>query len=181
MILAHKIRLHPNKEAATYFAKASGIARLAYNWGLAEWKRQYEAGGKPSAYSVNKAFNAIKRSEYPFVLEVTKYAPAQAFRDLDKAFANFFRGLKKGQDVGFPRFKSKKRSRQTFYVGNDHFVVNGKYIRIPKLGWVKMAEELRLDGKIMNCRIGRTGNNWYASIQVEIDHENTGPGLVQLG
>ena len=171
MILAHKIRLKPNKAQATYFAKASGVARLAYNWGLAEWKRLYEAGEKPSAFGIKKAFNAIKREQFPFVLEVTKTAPEQAFADLGKAFSNFFRGLKKGQDVGFPKFKSKKRSRQAFYVSNDQFRVDGKHIRIPKLGWVRMAEVLRFDGKIMGARVGRDGNHWFVSIQVEMSHQ----------
>ena len=44
MILAHKIRLYPNNVQATYFSKACGVARFAYNWGLAEWKRRYELG-----------------------------------------------------------------------------------------------------------------------------------------
>ncbi|TMC40268.1 MAG: transposase, partial [Chloroflexi bacterium] len=49
MIKAHKIRLHPMPEQATYFAKAAGTARFVWNWALAEWNRHYEAGEKPSA------------------------------------------------------------------------------------------------------------------------------------
>ena len=43
MLMAHKIALDPNNTQATYFARAAGTARFAYNWALAEWKRQYEA------------------------------------------------------------------------------------------------------------------------------------------
>jgi putative transposase len=46
MILAHKIRLDPNNKQKTYFAKAAGTARFAYNWALNEWKKQYEEGKK---------------------------------------------------------------------------------------------------------------------------------------
>lgn len=49
MIRAHKIRLHPTPEQATYFIRAAGTARFCFNWSVAEWKRQYEAGEKPSA------------------------------------------------------------------------------------------------------------------------------------
>jgi len=42
MIRAHKIRLEPNNLQATYFAKACGTARFAYNWALAKAKEQYE-------------------------------------------------------------------------------------------------------------------------------------------
>jgi putative transposase len=61
MILAHEIRLYPNKEQDLYFRKACGIARFAYNWGLAYWKKEYLEGNKPNGMSVKKDFNAIKR------------------------------------------------------------------------------------------------------------------------
>ena len=49
MIKAHKIRLNPTEEQTSYFAKAAGTARFVWNWALAEWNRQYEAGEKPTA------------------------------------------------------------------------------------------------------------------------------------
>jgi hypothetical protein len=48
MILAHKIALDPNDKQRSYFRRASGTARFAYNWALGEWRRQYQAGEKPS-------------------------------------------------------------------------------------------------------------------------------------
>lgn len=79
MKLAHKIRLNPTKEQETYFNKAAGIHRLVFNWGLAEWKRQYESGEKPSAYKLKKEFNQIKYSEYPFIAESHRDAASQPF------------------------------------------------------------------------------------------------------
>ena len=60
--IAHKIELKPNNKQKTYFRKAFGCARLAYNWGLAEWKRMYEAGEKPNGREIRKRFNAIKKN-----------------------------------------------------------------------------------------------------------------------
>jgi len=65
MIRGHKIRLYPNDKQATYFAKACGVARFAYNWGLTEWKRRYEAGEQVTESKLRKALNAIKREQYP--------------------------------------------------------------------------------------------------------------------
>jgi putative transposase len=48
MMLAHKIALDPTDKQRSYFVRASGTARFAYNWALAEWKRQHAVGGKPS-------------------------------------------------------------------------------------------------------------------------------------
>src|SRR5437899_11697608 len=65
MIKAHKIRLHPTPEQANYFAHAAGTSRFVFNWALAEWKTQYEAGGKPSALALKKQFNAIRKEQFP--------------------------------------------------------------------------------------------------------------------
>lgn len=43
-IKAHKIRLNPTPEQERYFWQAAGVARFAFNWGLAEYNRRKEAG-----------------------------------------------------------------------------------------------------------------------------------------
>ena len=60
MIKAHKIRLDPTPEQAKYFARAAGTARFTFNWAVAQWQREYEAGGKPSALALRTKFNALK-------------------------------------------------------------------------------------------------------------------------
>jgi putative transposase len=116
MIKAHKIRLHPTPEQAVSIAKAAGTARFVWNWALAEWNRQYEAGEKPTAFKLKKQFNEIRREQYPWTWEVTKNASDQPFLDLGKAFTAFFEGK-----AHRPRFKSKKRSKPSFYLANDQF------------------------------------------------------------
>jgi len=59
-ILAHKIEIKPSKTAVAFFNNCAGAARFGYNWSLAGWNTQYEAGAKPSAYSLKKDFNAFK-------------------------------------------------------------------------------------------------------------------------
>ena len=90
MIKAHKIRLNPTDEQAVYFAKAAGTARFVWNWALAEWERQYEAGEKPTAFQLKKQFNEIRREQFPWTWEVTKNASDQPFLDLSKEFTAFF-------------------------------------------------------------------------------------------
>src|SRR6266567_3740439 len=121
MIKAHKIRLNPTPEQANYFARAAGTARFVWNWALAEWNRQYEAGEKPTALKLKKRFNEIRREPFPWTWEVTKNASDQPFLDLGKAYTAFFEGLKNGKKRGRPKFKSKKRSRASFYLANDQF------------------------------------------------------------
>ena len=116
--ISHKIELVPNNKQKSYFRKAFGCARLAYNWGIAEWQRRYKEGDKVDAYGLKKAFNAIKKEEFPFVVEVTKYATQQPFINLGRAFKKFFEDLKKGI-VSYPQFKRKKDNEGSFYIGGD--------------------------------------------------------------
>jgi putative transposase len=117
-------------------------------------------------------FNAIKRKQFPWAYAVAKDVCEGAFQDCAAALKNHFdskNGKRKGEKVGFPRFKSKKRSKQSFRLNNDKFKVDGHGIRIPNLGWVNMAECLRFDGKIMGAVVSRVADHWFVSITVEVE------------
>jgi putative transposase len=176
MIKAHKIRLHPTAEQKVYFAKAAGTARFVWNWALAQWNRQFEAGEKPTALKLKKQFNAIRREQFPWTWEVTKNASDQPFLDLGKAFTAFFAGKSRR-----PGFKSKKRSRASFYLANDQFELGDHRIWIPKLEWVNMAENLRFKGKIIAARVTRTADWWFVSIQVELPNAQPHPRTSAVG
>lgn len=187
MLIAHKIALDPNNAQATYFARAAGVARFAYNWALAEWKRQYEAWKqdnsqpKPSQAALRRQLNAIKREQFPWMLEVTKCAPQMAIIQLGQAFQNFFAGRAR-----YPQFR-KKGAHDRFTLTNDQFSIDGSRIRIPNLGWVRMRESLRFAGKIMSATISRVADRWFVSITVDTDDppkrpaENQGVVGVDLG
>lgn len=132
MIKAHKIRLHPTPEQEVYFAKAAGTARFCFNWARAEWERQYEGGEKPSALKLRTQFHAIRKEQFPWTYDVTKCAIEGAFMDVGAAFQNFFEGRQAGRKTGYPRFKSKKRSKQSFYLSNDKFTVGDRLPRRPQ-------------------------------------------------
>jgi len=181
MIKAHRIRLNPTAEQDEYFRKASGTRRFVYNWGLAEWKRQYEAGEKLSAFTLKKQFNALKGEQFPWVYDVTKCAVEGAFMDLANAFTHFFAGRKAGRKVGYPKFKAKKRSREGFYVDNEHFSVSGHWLKLPHIGRVNMTEKLRWAGKLLSARITRTAQWWFVSLTVELPDVGLTPPSAQVG
>ena len=166
MIRAHKIRLNPTAEQATYFARAAGTSRFVWNWALAEWNRQYEVGEKPTALKLKKQFNQVRREQFPWTWEVTKNASDQPFLDLGKAFTAFFEGKARR-----PKFKSKKRSKPSFYLANDQFALGDHRLWVPKLGWVNLSENLRFQGKIIGARITKTSDWWFVSIMVEVPDE----------
>lgn len=74
--------------------------------------------------------------------------------------------------------KTKRRSRQSFYLANDKFTVGDHWIDVPKLGRVNMAESLRFQGKILSARLSKTASWWWVSIAVELPEDlplNTHP------
>lgn len=176
----HKVRIYPNDRQETYLMRCCGVARFAYNWGLARWREMYEAcksdpdnSQRPNQYVLRKELNAIKREEFPWMLEVTKYAPQQAIINLGKAFDNFFNGRGK-----YPTFKHKGE-HDSFYVGSDQLKVDGNRVWIPglygfmggrrKLGWVRMAEPLRYGkAKILCAVVSRTADKWFIAITCEM-------------
>lgn len=171
LVFAHKIALRPNGRQRTYFAKAAGCARFAHNWALDQWGRQYAAWKadnslpKPSEGALRRQLNAIKRTEYPWMLEVTKCAPQMAIKQLGAAFKNFFEGRAK-----YPRFH-KKGVHDSFTLSNDQFEIVGDRIRIPNLGWVRMEEPLRFAGKPLWATVSRRADRWFVSVSVQMPDE----------
>jgi putative transposase len=162
MLRAHKIEIKANNKQKTYFAKASGVARKAYNWALHEWEKEYKAGGKPNETALRRKLNSIKREQFPYMLEVTKNAPQMAIIQLGQAFKNFFE-----KRASYPRLR-KKWIDDRFTLTNDQFAINDSRIRIPHLGWVRMRESLRLKGKIISATISRAADKWFVSVTVEM-------------
>jgi putative transposase len=185
--MAHRIRLTPNKRQCTYLARAAGTARFAYNWALAEWGRQYAASKAdptllpPSETALGRQLNSIKRALFPWMLDVTKCAPQMAIIQLGRAFKNFFAGRAR-----YPTLR-RRGVDDRFSLSNNEFRIDGKRVRIPKLGWVRMREALRFTGHIMSATISRTADHWYASITVDSPDpppppaENQGVVGVDLG
>jgi putative transposase len=157
----HKIQIDPTHKQQVYFCKGCGIARFAWNWGLSKWEEKYKAGCKVNAFELKKEFNRLKETEFPWVYEVTKYACQQPFIHLQKAFQGFF-----NKKTKYPKYK-KKGIHDSFYIGGDQVQVVGKYVKIPNLGWVRLRETLRFEGKINGVTISRRADRWFISVNVE--------------
>ena len=165
---AYKVELNPNNKQRTLLEKSAGGARFAYNWGLNERINLYKSEKKSlSAIDQHKILCSKKKTEFPWMYEVSKMAPQEALRDLDRAFKNFFRGIKKGQKIGFPKFKTKHKSKQAF---SYSFYVTNSTINIPKIGRVKLKEKGYIpikDVKINSMTVSKIADKWFVSVQIE--------------
>ena len=168
MQLTHKIALKTTDSQIEYFKKAAGTSRFVWNWALSKWNTLYLAGEKPNAMGLKKVFNSIKYQEFPWLKEMHRDSHAQPFAYLGKAWKKFFTEIKSGKSANVPQFKKKGRGRDSFYVANDKFRLEGLTIYLPKIGCVELTEELRFTGKILGATISRTANRWFIAIQVDI-------------
>ena len=86
-----------------------------------------------------------------------------SLRDLDAAYQNFFRRVKRGEKPGYPRFKSKHDHRQSYKskcVGTNIKVLD-KAVQLPKLGLVKCRVSKEVKGRILSATVSRNPSGKY--------------------
>jgi putative transposase len=163
---AYRYEIKPTIQQRILLARHAGAARFAYNWGLQQRIDLYEKDKKTTnAIEQHRILNSLKAKEFPWMYEVSKCAPQEALRDLDRAFRNFFRGLKEGKQIGFPQFKKKGRSDSFRLTGT--IKVNAKSIQLPRLGGLRLKEAPQVRGKILSSSVSRQADRWFVSLTVE--------------
>lgn len=137
---AYKFRIYPNDEQKILFAKTFGCVRMVYNHWLDRKIRQYEENKTNVTYTIcAKEMAAMKKTEeYRFLKEIDSIALQQSLRHLDAAFQNFFKQPK----TGFPRFKSKKRNKNSYSTVciNGNITISNGYLKLPKIGQVRLKK-----------------------------------------
>jgi len=161
--------LDPNNVQRTALLKHAGVARFAYNWGLARRMEEYERTGKSSnAIELHRQLNALKKTDFPWMYEVSKAAPQEALRDLDRAYKNFFEGRAK-----YPKFRSRRRGIGSFRLTGSIRVFNDS-IQLPRIGRVRLKEKgyLPTEGvHILSATVSERAGHWFVSLQVEEEIE----------
>lgn len=164
---AIKVRIKPTLEQEEQLWKSVGTARWAYNWALDKQIKNDEQGNKLiSDNELRKEITQLKKTEeFAWLSEVSNNVCKQAVKDLCSAYKNFFKGKSKR-----PRFKSRKKSRPSFYNDNIKLKVKSKSVLIEKVGWIKTSEQIPMNVKYKNPRISHDNKYWYLSVAV--DKEN---------
>lgn len=167
----YKTEIKPNNKQKTFLMQSCGVSRLAYNWGLDLIKNDYEQGEKyKGAIGLHKALCAIKKAQFPFMYDVSKQAPQNSLRDLDKAMKNFWRGIKNKKHIGFPKFKSKKYSKNSFRIDGANIDVTDNFVKLPKIEKIRLKERNYIPTeniKVLNCTISKEINRWFISVSVQ--------------
>jgi len=165
---AYRYELKLNNVQRTLLAKHAGAARFAWNWALARRIERFEQQeGKEkfsSAMQDHRAWNSWKQEHAPWAYEVSKCAPQESFRDLDKAFTAFWKGRKEGRPVGFPKFK-KKGVHDSFRLTGS-IKAKGEAVQLPRLGPIRVKEVTNVKGTILSATVSREADRWYVSFTV---------------
>jgi putative transposase len=162
---AYKTEIKPNNVQRTLLRKHAGAARFAWNWALARIKDKIS---KPNAMALHRELNVLKEKEFPWMYEVSKCAPQEALRNLQTAFGNFFKANKSGKKAGFPKFKSRHRSKPSFKLTGTIKVEDNR-IQLPRLGWLRLKEHgyLPKDTDILSTTCSEHAGKWFVSVSVE--------------
>ena len=176
---AYKTELDPNNNQRAIFVRCCGASRYVYNWGLAEWKRQYENGEKPSRYGLCKQFNAQKDNICPWIRDLPYAVVESSFANLGTAFENFFRRIKnKATKTGYPKFK-KRGVKNGFQVRNTK--IDSNQVRLTGAGWIQLKERnyipINVDKYGVYTTISERAGRWFISIMCEIDIPDPAPRL----
>ena len=176
MLKAYKYRLYPNKEQKEQISKTFGCCRFVYNQMLAKRIDDYKQENKSmSKIDMNNYCNRVMKKEFEWLKEVDKCALTNSIYNLDEAYRNFFRRVKQGQGIGFPKFKSKKNRRNSYKTnfsnGNIKVDFTNNKIQLPKLKWIKAKVHREFVGKIKSATISQTPSGKYF-VSILVDTEN---------
>lgn len=175
IVKGYRTELDPSNVQRTLLLKSAGAARFAYNWGLRRKQEVYAMNQlpaphikNPTAIDLHRELNRLKKTDFPWFYEVSKCAPQEALRNLDKAFDRFFKGL--GE---YPKFKSKKNGIGSFTITGGAMKVSSDHIQIPRIGNVRLKERdyIPVDLEVKSITVSEKAGRWFVSVR---EKEETG-------
>ena len=183
MIKSIKVRLHPNNKQLTKLFQYANCARFAYNWAINRERENHNHGNKfLSDNDLRKEFTQLKkREDYRWLTQVSNNVTKQSIKDACNTYKRFFKGQSK-----YPKFKSKKRFKPSFYQDTSKIKFTDTHVKIEgfsmskrrnkqQLNWIKLCEKGRIptNCKYMNPRFTYDGLHWYMSVSIEMDDITT--------
>ena len=181
MIKSIKVMLLPNNKQRTKLFQSAGVARWTYNWTLARQQENYKNGGKfISDGELRKELTQLKKTEeFNWLNNYSNNITKQSIKDACLAYQRFFK-----HQADFPKFKSKRKSRPSFYIDNCKIKFSENKVKLEKLAdskkqnkqkinWIKLTEKNRipLNCKYYNPRVTFDGINWWISVGIDTDYK----------
>ena len=171
--------LCPNNKQKTKLFECAGLARFAYNWAIGYEKKNYKSNNTfISDCDLRRTFTVMKsEEEYKWLNNYNNNITKQAIKDAVNAYQNFFK-----YKANYPKFKSKRKTKPSFYVDSCKIQFTETHVRLEKLtasrkankqkfNFVRLAEANRIptNAKYYNPRVTYDGINWWISVGIECD------------
>jgi len=166
---AFRYRAYPtSKGTVARLQHTLDLCRNLYNCALEERRNAYRHNGISINYfSQANQLPAIKR-DLPEYKDVGAHVLQDVLRRLDKAFKAFFHRVHNGEKPGYPRFKGRNRYDSFTYPDVAGWKLNGKKLRLTKIGTLKLRLHRPIQGEIktvtIQCKVGK----WYVCFSVVI-------------
>ena len=154
---AYKFRFYPTKTQIEKLNCTFGCVRYVYNHFLSLKQELYNKEKKSISYSECSKELTVLKQDKEWLKDVDKDSLQNSLKDLDKAYKNFFSGN------GYPKFKSKKDNRKSYRTGytNNNIEFLDKWIKVPKLGKLKIRDKIKPQGRIINATITQAPSGKY--------------------
>ena len=163
MEYSYKFRIYPTRDQENLIQRTFGCVRFVYNHFLSQRIEQYKTTGKaPTRFQQDKELTQLKK-ELTWLKEVDCQPLQATLQTLDVAYKNFFRGIKNGQHIGYPKFKSK-RNRYKRYKTKNHraeIAIVGNKVKLPKLGYVECRVSKEVKGRILSSTVSQAPSGKY--------------------
>ena len=163
-----QIELNPNNKQSTLMGQHTGYARVAFNFALSSFKVGLDDDEWRTYVDIKREFNAVKYDKFHWCSDLSQNASKNAIHNFGDAVTRW----KKGQN-NFPVYK-RRDGKCSYQADNGAGTVDvhKNRIHLPKIGWVRMREELRYTGEISKVIISKRNGKWFASILVRCDSNN---------
>lgn len=163
MEYSYKFRIYPNAAQESLIQRTFGCVRFVYNNYLALRIEAYKEHRETLNYVACSNNMTLLKKKLEWLRDVDATALQSSLRDLDTAFQNFFRGVKQGKHIGYPKFKSKRDNHKSYKskrVGENITVV-GNRVKLPKLGLVKCSVSKDVKGRILSATVSQAPSGKY--------------------
>lgn len=168
IIRALKMRIYPNDEQKAKIDKTLGTCRFVYNHMLARNQKVYERRKEHLSYNEMQNLLPTMKNYLPWMKEADSQALKHACRQLNTAYDRFFK-----KKSGFPKFHSKRMSRQAYTTTAKASIAYDSEIRkvkLPFLGWMRCSDNrILMNPDFKYATVSRQNGKYYVSITYSIE------------
>ena len=158
-----KFRIYPNKEQEERILNIFGCCRYVYNYYLDTRILIYKSFGLCfNFYDCCKDLTKLKKDK-EWLSNADATSLQFALKSLDDTYQNFFNSVKNGGSFGFPKFKSRKKSKLSYrsVCNHENIKLFDGFIQLPKLGLVRCRISKKIHGRILFATVSKNPSGKY--------------------